>query len=534
MFQLLFVLSALALTARAETGADALLNTVEPQKGNPSAALLSSTSGIKLNDPFLVQFFTEWQAEKQLNYDVNAWAIKILQGKTSEAAHLWSAIQKQLPASFETSAHVAYLYLLWKMNVPQTFFHEWMAQLSRPSYQKSKSALGLEQTITPGFDAFLVDNAIQPDSSVADTISKVDESRGPLFTTLRAWLALRQGKSGLALLEKLPTDNRLKIPLSRTVALALAREKDLKTAGVVLKKHMEPAIEASHSKDALANHYMEVGRLLYQAGALDAAEAFYEKVPNGSPDYLSAREELTWVRLLKGENHKLRGDLESLATALFKDKFAPDVFVVRAISNLKLCYYDEAENDLKAFVELNGRWAKEINAALKTEDPPAAGVHDYFAEQAELALNKRNEEAARLKTLGDESIGATLPAVGPQSHWQKAHTQMLVDVESAKKVRAHEYRRQWKNRQLVLKEAIRKMQFVKVELLSQIRLLSKGAAPTVSDKAPAARNEQVAAALKADDAKSDMTFPFDGVMWPDELFHLRSVAQSRCLGKVNQ
>lgn len=519
------------LIARADLGADALLGTVEPKSGNPSAALWSSSSGIKLSDPFLVQFFSEWQQEKNLSYDVNSWAIKVLQGKSTEAAHLWSAIEPQLPASFETSARVAYLYLLWKMDVPQTFFHHWTAQLSRPSYLQSKTALALEQTITPGFDAWLVDNAIQGDTNLNELIARLDPARGSLFTTVKAWLSLRKGKAGHAYLEMLPVDNRLKIPLARTVALALAREKDLKTAGTVLKKHMEPAIEAIHSRDALALHYIEIGRLLYQAGAIDAAETFYERVPNGSPDYLTAREELTWVRLLKGESQKLRGDLETLATGLFRDKFAPDVYVVRAISNLKLCFYEEAEKDIKAFVDQNVRWAKEINLSLLTEDPPTAGMHDYFSDLAVTALDKRRTEVERLKTLGEQSIGATLPAVGPQSHWEKARTQMLVDVESAKKAKAYEYRRQWKNRKFVLTEAIKKMQFVKVELQSQIRSLSQVSQST-SQATPRIHNEQVAAALKSDNGKADMTFPFDGVVWPDELFHLRSVAQTRCLGKV--
>lgn len=519
-----------SLSSRAETGADALLNTVDPKPADSSRALLSNTSGIKLSDPFLVQFFTEWQQEKSLSYDVNAWALKVLQGKYEDAAHLWSAVQNQFSPTFETPARVAYLYLLWKLELPQTFFHEWTEQLSRPSYLQSRTALGLEQTLTPGFDAWLEDHAIQAGPNFSAAISPIEPSRGILFTTFRAWLALRQGKTGLPLLDLLPVDHRLKIPLARTVALALAREKDLKTAGSVLKKHLEPSIEAIRSKDALALHYMEIARLLYQAGALDAAETFYEKVPNGSPNYLSAREELTWVRLLKGENHKLRGDLETLSTGLFRDKFAPDIYVVRAISNLKLCFYDEAEKDIKAFVEQNARWAKEIQAALQMEDPPSAGVRDYFSGIAEAALSQRTEEASKLKLLSQQSVAAVLPAVGPQSHWEKAHTQMLQDIEVAKKRRASEYRRQWKNRKLVLGEAIRKMQFVKVELLSQIRTLSQGALP-VGTSAPIARNDQIAAALKTDDSRSDMTFPFDGVVWPDELFRLRSVAQTRCLGK---
>jgi hypothetical protein len=138
--------------------------------------------------------------------------------------------------------------------------------------------------------------------------------------------------------------------------------------------------------------------------------------------------------------------------------------------------------------------------------------------------------------LGEESISATLPAVGWQVHWQKAKDRAAVSAESAKKRQAEEYRRQWKNDRAILTEAIRKMQFVKVELLSQMRMAQMqpgtGDAIQVSAAAPmrdpeAPRAATPSAKITVEDGQ--MTFPFDGVIWPDELFRLRSAAQSRCL-----
>ncbi len=80
------------------------------------------------------------------------------------------------------------------------------------------------------------------------------------------------------------------------------------------------------------------------------------------------------------------------------------------------------------------------------------------------------------------------------------------------------------HRQATLKEAIRKMQFVKIELMTQVRSLSSEATPV--NLPPQPQRLSAAAELKE---KGDQTFPFDGVGWADELFHLRSTAQARCL-----
>jgi tetratricopeptide (TPR) repeat protein len=523
----------------ASGGADTLLNTLGKPTTSQAPQVGVSIATSQLKDPFTIQFFSQYQVQQDLPYDVRAWVTRILNGDYQHAAHLWSAMQKQVPESFRVPAEGAYLYLLWKVGLGQTFFDEWTDRLTQKSFVDSPVAFALDQTIAGEFNAWLVDQGIQVSETQKALIEKLDVRRGGHVATLKAYVALRSGASGLKTLELLPLDHPLKATLAQSVALGLARVGDLAGAGAVLKNHVEPAIELLKDSRALARHYLEVARMLYQAGALDAAADFYQRIPNGADDYLKAREELAWVWLRMGQTGKLRGELQSLRVGLFEDRFAPDVYVVRSISNLKLCYFAEAEKDLKAFVTTNKVWAQKVTEALKSEEPPAIEESDFFVKMAGRSLARRTRERDVLDTLATQSITAVLPAVGPQQHWEKAKGRAIAALERAKKQVATENRRQWKNRSRVLAEAIRKMQFVKVELYSQVRTLAQESGANSNDQSKglekdteARLNSDTQAMLKQASA-GELVFPFDGVMWPDELFHLTSVAQSKCQAKAD-
>ncbi len=537
---LFLLLLAAPAFADAPTGADSLLDTLGTAPGEAPKDPSRQGQGIQLKDPFTIQFFSLWQNEPKLSYEVNAWAQKVLKGQYADASHLWTAIQRDIPGSFLSTAKAAQLYLLWNLDIPQTFFDEYVKELGNAGFGESRAAMALEQTIAPNFDQWLYKNMPVYSPEQREIIRKVPLTRGPQFLTLQAYVLARTGEQAAEVLEKLPPGHKLKTTLAKTVMLAKARKGDLRGAAGVMKRHLEPGIEASRDTLGLSHHYLEVARLLYQAGALDGAEQFYERIPNKSPDFLRAREELLWVTLRQGNLTKLRGELASFKTGLFEDKFAPDTYVVRAISSLKLCYYDKVQEALTQFVETNQKWAKIIDTALKSDNPPAPENKDEFTRNSEESLKLRDKEIARLQVLGTESIAASLPAVGPQKHWETAANRLKGTREMAIKAQAQEYRRQWKNQAQVLKESINKMRFVKVEYMSQVRALSQAAetSPDLLVKADAKEDagkrttEAAVKQLKTEDG--EIAFPFDGVVWPDEIFHIRSVAQAQCLKGIKK
>jgi hypothetical protein len=513
--------------ARAESGADALLEAAASKAGgNTAAAQAFGAGNIQANNMFLIQFMSAWQGQKNLPYEMNAWAMRVVKGEYEDAAHLWTAIQPVIPADFQNDAKAAMLYCLWNLNVPQTFFNRFVELLREPSFASSRAEFAFEATIAPEFDHWLLANAIfanEEQIAIIDGLS--DTQGGAARITLQALASLKKGIKGQALLDRMLPTNALALPLAQTVSLALVRKGDVPAAARVLKLHVEPALNRIGDPRALARHYLAVARLLYQAGSLDGAEIYYQKIPSGTPDFLTAREELDWVWLRKGDLSRLRGELKTLSLGLFDERFAPEVYLVRAISNLKLCYYDQAEKDFQAFLKSGKHWGGVITAALGAENPPVPADKDFFSNLSDLALKKRAEEVPRLEMLAQRSISAALPAVGPQKHWVDARDRVRSDLEIARKRQNTEYRRQWTNQKTALTEAIRKMKFVKVELMSQLRtaLLTQ---PTSDD----VMTTSAAAPVRQAIHDADMSFPFDGVVWTDELFKLRGVVQGKCLG----
>ena len=552
--------SFLALTARAQaddgkSAADILMQSVAPGASIGVAdAMNPGSSEFKLSDPFLASFFAEWRAEKALPYEVGLWATGMLKGEYEHSAHVWSAIEGQIPASFRIAAESAHLYSLWKLGLSQLFFDSWVRQLADSSFVSSRSAFALNDAIQGGsasssasasapsssLGAWMLDQSPSLRAEQESTIAGLPVS-SPVYITLRAYASLRHGDKAAAVLPMLSASHPMKLQLSQAATLAFAQKGDLASAARILKAHAEPALEAKHDASALPSHLLQVARLLYQAGALNEAEQYYSRVPRSAPEFLKAREELTWVWLRKGDSEKMRGELKSLSGSLLEERFQPEAYVVRAISNLKLCQYEAVERDFQDFKRLYGTQASLIDQALKKDEPEAVRDLDFASKQAARRVSLREAELASIEELHRRSVAASLPAIGFQSQWVKAKAQLASHVEEAKKLRTAEYRRQWRNHQALLSEAIKKMQFVKLELLSQVREAqtqlgaASGDSLRLTSAAPEREFRGGAGSMKAAEstgpkASSDsMVFPVDSSFWPDELFHLRSVAQGRCL-----
>ncbi len=521
--------------AYAASAADALLNatrspnettsvkqTAEPTYITPS---LMAMDEIKLSSPVARQIFADWIASGSKNYEMNSWFKNFLKDQFEPTSHLWTAMGSKLPDNLSASGRAAYLFSLYQLGLPQTFLNQWLTSMNSNDFANSKAAAALEESIAPDFDSWFEKNSLQLSVDQEATIQQMGPSRSSVFTSLTAVTFLRKGEAGAELLAKLPVNSVYRPLLAQTAAIALAKRNDLGNAAKVLKTYFEPWLVSAKDPKKLAIYYLEIARLLYRAGALEGAVSYYQKVPSGMPEYLTAREELSWCWLRMGDTEHLRGNLETLTSRAVENLFQPETFLVRAVSNLKFCYYGEVEKDFESFRRVNAYWAKTIEANLAIDAPAPPRTMDRFSERAVRMIKARESELNTLKGLSDRSVSA----VGIQAHWTESQNQIVHDLESAKKTQITEFRRQWKNDKQTLTEAIRKMQFVKVELLSQVAatkdsdqvLLSAASAQKSAPSNPATQFS----------GKDTIVFPFDGVIWPDELFRLRSLSRGRCLGQ---
>jgi len=500
--------------------------------GSAVKANLAIQSEIHLDNPVARMLFNDWSNQKGLSYETNAWVQQFFAGKFETFAHLKTAmtphVENTQSAQFKNSVRAAYIYSLYRLNLPQSFITEWLSAMDQSTFSTSQAAFSLDEGVSnlASLDQWLMDSKVHLSAAQEAIILKTGFSRHPAWLSLNALVMQRKGLVAEELLSKLAINSPFRPCLAMTVALAYARKSDLGNAAKVLKVYYEPWMNQSKDPTAKSRYSLEIARLLYQIGSVDGAIQYYQKIPKGSADYITAREELSWCWLRQGNLEQLRGNLATLNSSVMSDQFRPESSLVKAISDLKICNYSAVEKDFTAFVNNNKEWAKKIDAAIQAPESAMPRVVDDFSQYAMDSVKQQAVELAKLEDLSNRSVSAALPAVGQQKHWLSAISDLKTGIESTKKRQAEEFRRQWKTDKLTLQESIRKMQFVKIELLSQVSqvesLTSKQATP--ADTIQAAKN-------KIND-QGDQSFPFDGVVWPDELFKLRAVTDGQCAGKL--
>lgn len=517
--------------AKAVGGADVLLNNLVPESPNTQSTKTKNQpqivyEGFKLEDPFAIQLFTDWRNGGKLSYDVNAWFLMVLQGKYEKGAHLISVIQKQIPGSLENAFRAAKVYLFHKVGLKQRFLDQYINYLEDKSVQNTAISMALSQFVDSKASEFFRNHSVSINKTQEKTIAEYDDKNTPFMTHLKSITMLRKGEKALQTLINLPAGHPSRIPLAKTVILDLARQNRLGEAGKLLKKYVEPEILKVNDPVVLGEYYMNLARLLYQAGALDAAAKFYLKVPNKHPDFVQARAELMWTYLRTGQTAKLRGQLVSLKSDFFEDYFIPEIYVVRSISNLKLCNYEEVEKDFKTFISSNKKWAKDIEGNLKSSQPVWKDNRDYYLNLTDARIKLLTKERELLTQLGEKSIKAALPAVGVQPHWEKNIKTIDHALEEMRKTRITEVKRLWKNREILLAEAIKKMKFVKIETMTQVQ-------DVAYNKREVGKGTVASKPLTSKETNGKLVFPYDGVFWPDEVLNLRSEAKSFCLKKAS-
>ena len=555
----------LGASAWAESAADVLMQSVAPVPTPPGAktikppvaangpesdeAILSDNGTadeqFKLDDAFLTHLFSEWHVRRHaLPDDVNHWVVLTLRHQPAQAAQAWNSIQHKVPGAFAHTAKAGWLYSLWRLSLAQPFFNEWSRAMTSSGYSGSESERTLEQVMAPGFDQWLISQSILLTPAQIEWVRSTEITRSPIFLGLHAYAALRSPKVAAQLLSHLPAAHPLKPILAETVMLSLARKEDLAATGRLLKAQLEPSVMAQKDPVLLGQYYLQVARLLYQADSLEASQTYYERIPNTSPSYLRAHEELAWVWLRQSNTQRLRGELVTLASPILRSKFVPEAYVVRAVSNLKLCYYDQVERDFTEFLQASQGWSNQIKAGLQTPASVRPEDPDFFMLMAERAVERRHAEVAALDQLAAASVTA-IGGAAPQSHWLKLKDETVKDSDLALAHQTSEYRRFWTNRKTALVEAVRKMRFVKVELLSQWHEIAQAASnpdtQVLAVDGAGAQTDSIRVAQSApkralalQKTPEQIAFPYDGVTWPDELFRLRSLAPNQCLNRRTQ
>lgn len=457
---------------------------------------------LNLDNPFAIQLFSAWKALGAVDYSSGQWVELILDKQFEEALGLLPSIKEPKMASIKEASE---LYLLYRTGRVETFLNQWIEVASSSKFLQTELGLSLDQVVGNNSTQIILDNGFHISKMASDKLSKIESIPSKLNYSLQALKALRSKDNALTWIGKLPEQDALRMPLAQTALLSYAKAGKLGASGQILKTIVEPVLSKTNDSEELSLYFMTLARLLYQAGALAESKKYYDLIPDSSSYFLKAKTESLWVHLKEKDFSRTKGELATLEMKIFNDQFYPEAYLVSAMANVQLCQFVESRAAINRFVEVNRKWAKEIETNISNSNAKPIMINFYLTnlEKAKASLLKEKQSLLDAK-LDNRYIA---PIDG-----------MVADIDSSVK---KEIKAQWLNRKSVLETALYKMQFAKIELISRMRAISMNLKVASNDEV----SEQSAAPVRS----NQMSFPNDGMVWGDELFHMSAAVKNKCL-----
>lgn len=457
---------------------------------------------INLDNPFVIQLYSSWKAMGTVDPATNQWIELILDKQHEKALILLPTISG---AKLQALKQASELYLLYQSGYVQTFLSAWIDAASSTNFLQTELGIALDQIVGPRATKLIVDNGFLITPELSTKLAKIEAVPSRLNYSLQAMKALRSRENAVAWIGKLEESDPLRMPLAQSALLHYAKDGKLGASGKIIKGIVEPILQKSNNEEELSLYFMTLGRLLYQAGALSESKKYFDLIPESSSYFLAARTEALWVHLSGKDYSRTKGELASLELSLFNDKFHPEAYLVSAMANVMLCQFTESRAAVNRFIEVNRKWAREIEKNIN--DPKAQAIKTNF-----FITNLEKSKTSALK----EKLA--LENNKQDARYQKPLETQLLAIESSLQ---KEISTQWMNRKAMLESALYKMKFVKIELISRMRQVEMNMKVAGSDEV----SHQSAAPAR----KNQMSFPKDGALWGDELFHMSASVINKCI-----
>lgn len=385
---------------------------------------------------------------------------------------------------------------------PQLQFDQWLAGAKSIEIQNLQQKKVFEKAIHSGFEGWLAKNAIQVSSEQeAELKSMPDEAIDPLLRdSALAWSGINKMDLSFSP-DKLPGSSLFKPFFVRNHAFELSQAGKTQRA----QEYLKSEIAKSEYPDSL---WLDLGRIEYAAGNYKAASQDFEKISADSLDYVRAHEEMAWSLLRDHDTQRLRGQLVTLASPAFRNRATPEINLLFAISNISLCNYDSVRQDFSNFISAAGERAKQIDHALSLKVLPIPTNLDFFSKLAELRVQMRERDLKYPGLTGNERVA------------------LEKKLSEAKMSRNEVFGRYWRNERAIAEANVKRMRFVKLAWMSIHRSLNAKKEQMHNDSISSVSAHPIRV------EKNQQFFPYDGVVWSDEIFRLRSSFADRCHGGI--
>lgn len=350
------------------------------------------------------------------------------------------------------------------------------------------------------------------------------------------------------LLKKTTVNSPERAWLEWQIALGMALKGDIGKSAKVLK-HLQ---EATNNRVTDDHINITAARLLFQNGYLDPAISYYQKVPKDSDFWLEAQEELGWTYIRKGEPQNTLAVTQTITSQVFENQVGPEAIFLHSLAQLKICDYPSVVQTLNMFkvrfrpkaanlVELAKTGVSEQSQTLvekmKNGRPKLADLGSaalflprlasrdeilFDLVQTQKALEQESKTAGELYA---RSLSGGTAQVGFQAGIEELRKVVENRAQSAKSASFNRVKALAESELNEFQQILQKLHIVEAEVIQQITQAEKVI------QASAGRNE-VKKGTTGSKSKDQLTFPYEGETWFDELSNYRvSVAKGCQAGK---
>ena len=126
---------------------------------------------------------------------------------------------------------------------------------------------------------------------------------------------------------------------------------------------------------------LNIARVHFEKKRYTKSISFYGQIPRSSENWLEALWESSWAFFYMEKFNNTLGNIHTLHSPFFENRFYPESYILSAITYLRLCRYSSVKNSMGDFKKRYSPVFSDVKAMLKRYKGNPKGfyrlVHDY-------------------------------------------------------------------------------------------------------------------------------------------------------------
>lgn len=113
---------------------------------------------------------------------------------------------------------------------------------------------------------------------------------------------------------------------------------------------------------------LNIARIYYEMKRYRDAISYYAEIPRESDNWLQALFEASWAFFIMERANNTLGNIHTLHSPFFENRFFPESYILQAVTFLRLCRFDRVKESMKLFKKRYRPVLKNIKALIKKSE----------------------------------------------------------------------------------------------------------------------------------------------------------------------